>query len=128
MASSAHGASSSSKANRERDQFVVGQTDRGASPDGVAWHTFPSPLIQRGATDALRDVVYRTTFAYDPGTEKIRFWYSGAKFDGGAYVWRTVYQERDREEVFATVSREPAVGTKAASPPPSLAPPLLEGP
>ena len=95
------------------------------SPDGVAWRTFPSPLIQRGATDALRDVVYRTTFAYDAATEKIRFWYSGAKFDGGAYVWRTVFQERDRAEVFATIET-PSAKTRAA--PASTTPPLLEGP
>jgi hypothetical protein len=95
------------------------------SPDGVAWRTFPSPLIQRGATDALRDIVYRTTFDYDAASGRIRFWYSGAKYDRGAYVWRTVFQERDRDEVFETIGT-PA--TKARAMPESGGPPLLEGP
>jgi hypothetical protein len=95
------------------------------SADGVTWLTYPSPLLQRGATNALHDVVYRTTFAYDAGTDRIRFWYSGARYDGGAYVWRTVYQERERAEVFATIEM-PATKTRAA--PESTAPALLEGP
>jgi hypothetical protein len=95
------------------------------SPDGVAWTTHPSPVLARGEVDELRDVVYRSTFALDAAADRIRFWYSGARYENGAYVWHTVFQERARAEVFATMDEGSTRGTV-----PSLAdvPPLLEGP
>jgi hypothetical protein len=82
-------------------------------------------VLARGEVDVLRDIVYRSTFGFDPATDRIRFWCSGARYENGAYVWHTVFQERARAEVFATIDESSARGTV---PPVADVPPLLEGP
>jgi hypothetical protein len=71
------------------------------SADGLAWKTFPSPILIRGASPELKDIVYRSTFSYDEATDAIDFWYSGARYEMGKFVWSTVYQRRARREVFS---------------------------
>ena len=97
------------------------------SPDGVRWTTYPSPILSRGASDALADVVYRSTFAYDPATDLIDFWYSGAKYDFGQYVWHSAYQRRTRSEVFATAAKKNAAAVAALAPRRDI-PPLADPP
>lgn len=98
------------------------------SPDGVTWTTYPSPILARGASPELADVVYRSTFAYDATTDLIDFWYSGAKNTAGQYVWRSAYQRRTRAEVFATAAATQTVAARALlAPRPSL-PPLINPP
>lgn len=97
------------------------------SPDGVTWKTFPSPILVRGASAELADVVYRSTFAYDEGTDLIDFWYSGAKYEAGQYAWRTAYQRRTRGEVFATAAKK-SVSALAAMVPRTGIPPLMDPP
>jgi hypothetical protein len=97
------------------------------SPDGVTWKTFPSPVLVRGASPELADVVYRSTFSYDDATDVIDFWYSGAKYEFGQYVWRTAYQRRTRGEVFATAAKK-SVAALAAIVPRDGIPPLLDPP
>jgi hypothetical protein len=75
------------------------------SLDGVTWRTFPSPILTRGASRELADVVYRSTFNYDEQADAIDFWYSGARYETGAYLWHTAYQRRTRGEVFATAAK-----------------------
>jgi hypothetical protein len=77
------------------------------SPDGVTWRQADKPVITKGRVPELEDIVYRTTLAYDPATEVITFWYSGARFDGGRYVWGAAVERRARAEVFA-----PAAGLR----------------
>jgi hypothetical protein len=74
------------------------------STDGVHWTTFPSPVLARGAIDELRDVVYRSTFSYDEASDAITFWYSGARVDGGIFLWRAAVQRRLRENLFAIIA------------------------
>jgi hypothetical protein len=95
------------------------------SADGMTWTTHPSPVLARGEVEALRDVVYRSTFAYDAATDGIRFWYSGARWENGAYVWHTVFHQRTRAEVFATIDDG---STRGTVPPAWDVPPLLDGP
>jgi hypothetical protein len=95
------------------------------SSDGVAWQTYPSPVLMRGATDAFRDVVYRSTFAYDPGTDRVKFWYSGAKYDRSRYVWTSAFQERSRADLFATIAAKSSLADMAAR---TDVPPLLDAP
>jgi hypothetical protein len=76
------------------------------SPDGVTWKTYPSPLLRAGAIPEFKEIVYRSTFAYNPRTDNIRFWFSGAHYEPHGYVWQTVYQKRTRADVFATITRE----------------------
>lgn len=94
------------------------------SADGVTWRIADKPVITKGRVPELQDIVYRTTMAYDPETDVITFWYSGARYDGGRYVWSAVVERRLRGEVFA-----PAAGlrlkTEAYSPAPA---PLEEWP
>jgi hypothetical protein len=81
------------------------------SPDGVHWTTYPSPVLARGALPDLATIVYRSTFDYDPATDEIRFWYSGATWADEQWTWRTAFQRRTRAEVFASIGRS---GTAAS--------------
>jgi hypothetical protein len=55
------------------------------SPDGIAWAVSPAPLLAPGELDALRDVVYRSTFRYFPKRDLVAVWFSGARLEGGSY-------------------------------------------
>ena len=74
------------------------------SPDGVNWSTRNSPLLAKGIIPAFADIVYRSTFSYDPVSDDIFFWYSGARYDGHAYVWSAAVQRRTRADVFQASS------------------------
>jgi hypothetical protein len=73
------------------------------STDGVHWTTYPSPVLARGAIDELRDVVYRSSFAYDPSSDAVTIWYSGARFDGSNYSWHSAVQRRLRADLFESI-------------------------
>jgi hypothetical protein len=77
------------------------------SPDGLTWTTYPSPLLRAGAIPEFNEIVYRSTFAYNPKTDKIRFWFSGARWNERGFVWSTAYQKRRRTDVFEAIAREP---------------------
>jgi hypothetical protein len=77
------------------------------SPDGMVWKTYPSPVLRAGAIPEFNDIVYRSTFAYNPKTDNIRFWFSGARWEANGYVWRTAYQRRKRSDVFAAIASAP---------------------
>ena len=70
-------------------------TDRlrfATSADGVHWTSYPSPLLARGASDGLRDVVYRSTIDFDAATGVVSVWYSGAKYENGGYSWHLAWE------------------------------------
>lgn len=94
------------------------------SSDGVRWRTYPSPVLARGAIDLLRDVVYRSSFAYDPSSDAVTIWYSGARFDGVNYSWHSAVQRRLRADLFATI----AAPAKAALTAPTVVPQLRDFP
>lgn len=75
------------------------------SPDGVTWTTFPSPVLVRGATTALADIVYRSSFEYMPVSDVITFWFSGARYEAGRFVWSAAVERRPRATVFAEIQR-----------------------
>lgn len=77
------------------------------SRDGINWKTYPSPLLQAGVIPEFKEIVYRSTFAYNPRTDNIRFWFSGAHYEPHGYVWNTVYQKRKRVDVFASIALVP---------------------
>jgi hypothetical protein len=70
------------------------------SPDGYTWTELPAPVLARGRIPELTDIVYRSTLDYDPASDAITFWYSGAAYNGKAYVWRAAVERRRRAEVF----------------------------
>ncbi|MGH7718919.1 MAG: hypothetical protein ACREON_08780 [Gemmatimonadaceae bacterium] len=93
------------------------------SPDGVEWTTIENPVLVRGAIPEFRDIVYRSTMEYDPAEDAITFWYSGASFDRGRYVWRSAVEKRRRPGVFG--ERHDAIGI-VRLPDVTTAPPLDE--
>jgi hypothetical protein len=62
------------------------------SADGVHWRTYPAPLLAHGALPEFADVVYRSTLEYDAASGSVDVWYSGARFDGRAYVWHLAHE------------------------------------
>jgi len=78
------------------------------STDGVTWHTVSSPVMRAGVIPELRDIVYRSTFAYNAQTDIVTLWYSGARFDGERYTWRLAAQQRTRRELLEVDAMEAA--------------------
>jgi hypothetical protein len=85
------------------------------SPDGLSWHTISTPVLVAGAIPAFRDVVYRSTFAYDPATEDVTFWFSGSRIQGKQVAWRTAVQRRSRLALFDPALVKGAPGIPVAS-------------
>jgi len=75
------------------------------STDGLTWKTVERPVLMKGRIPAFQDIVYRSTFAYDPTTDAVTFWYSGARFESGNYVWSAAVERRHRAELFIGFSR-----------------------
>jgi hypothetical protein len=89
------------------------------SLDGIAWTTFRSPVLRRGALPELADVVYRSTLAYDADRDLVSLWYSGARYTTRGYEWHAAFERRRRADLFAGVTRPDAAFIL-----PSTAPPL----
>ncbi len=70
------------------------------SPDGHTWTELPTAVLIRGRVPEFADIVYRSTLDYDPLSDAITFWYSGATYNGKDYVWSAAVERRHREEVF----------------------------
>ena len=70
------------------------------SADGITWQMTERPVIVKGRIPEFQDIVYRTSFAYDPVTDAVTFWYSGAKFQSGSYVWSAAVERRHRSDLF----------------------------
>lgn len=74
------------------------------SADGVHWRTFPSPVLTHGAIPELQDIVYRSTLSFDPASDEVTLWFSGARFANNNYIWRSAVQRRRRADLFATIN------------------------
>lgn len=85
------------------------------SPDGVSWHTEATPVLTTGAIPEFRNVVYRSTFAYNPTADEVTFWFSGARVIGKHITWRTAIQRRSRSELFLAASANTALDIPVAS-------------
>ncbi|MFL5614107.1 MAG: hypothetical protein ACJ796_10645 [Gemmatimonadaceae bacterium] len=48
------------------------------STDGVNWTTYPSPVLARGRIPQFSANVYRSTFAFEPGADRLTIWLTGA--------------------------------------------------
>jgi len=71
------------------------------SPDGYTWSVLSQPVLVRGRIPELADIVYRSSLLYDPVSDAITFWYSGATHTGSKYVWGAAVERRPRLDVFA---------------------------
>jgi hypothetical protein len=74
------------------------------SVDGHGWATVPAPVLVKGATPGLQDIVYRSTFEYDPLTDALTFWFSGARYEAGRYRWGAAVERRRRTDLVAPAS------------------------
>ncbi len=74
------------------------------SEDGVVWTTYPSPVLARGSYPEFADIVYRATFHYDAASDVVTLWHSGARYEAGGYVWRSLVEARTRTDLFGSVS------------------------
>jgi hypothetical protein len=92
-------------------------------PEGPEAGITSRSLRIRSATPQFADIVYRTSFAYDPLTDAITFWYSGARYSGGRYVWSAAVERRRRTDVFA-----PATRAAQSAPFPPAPAPLVDWP
>jgi len=97
------------------------------SADGETWKTFPSPVLAHGVIREFEDIVYRSTFAYDPSDDAISFWYSGARYESPNYLWRSAYERRARTAVLDVIAQPPNKTLLAAAAQRNV-PPLLEAP
>jgi hypothetical protein len=82
-------------------------TDRlrfATSTDGTHWTTYPSPLLVRGASDDLADIVYRSSIDLDAATGIVTLWYSGAKFTHGNYAWHLAWERTTIPALLARVN------------------------
>ncbi|MBW7933493.1 MAG: hypothetical protein H3C62_07760 [Gemmatimonadaceae bacterium] len=70
------------------------------SRDGLTWETLPAPVLTAGVIPALRDIVYRSTFHFDPRTDEMTIWASGARLDPYGLRWSTVALRRSRQAFF----------------------------
>jgi hypothetical protein len=73
------------------------------SDNGLDWTTYPSPVLERGASPEFADIVYRSAMEYLPQADAVRFWFSGARLEGGRYSWHIATQRRDRERLFRQI-------------------------
>ncbi|HEX6106129.1 MAG TPA: hypothetical protein VFZ26_11135, partial [Gemmatimonadales bacterium] len=94
------------------------------SPDGYTWSVVNTPVLALRRIPELSDIVYRSSFVYDPLADAITFWYSGARHVGGKYVWGAAVERRRRAEVFAPTLMA-GEGAPSWGEPPER---LLEGP
>jgi hypothetical protein len=92
------------------------------SPDGVAWTVLSQPVLVKGRIPQFQDIVYRSTMIYEPASDAVTFWYSGARYDGARYMWSAAAERRPRKELFAPA---PALRTRTFTPAPA---PLEEWP
>jgi hypothetical protein len=88
------------------------------SGDGLAWDVVPQAVVVKGAIPTLQDIVYRTTFEFDPLTDAITFWYSGARYESGRYRWGAAVQRRHRTDVLESTrsTLDPALLPPAPAP------------
>jgi hypothetical protein len=87
------------------------------SPDGVAWTVSGRPVIAKGRIPEFEHIVYRSTFDYDPVSDIVTFWYSGARHVGSDYVWRAAVERRQRAEIFDVA--ETTLDARIYDPPPA---------
>jgi hypothetical protein len=87
------------------------------SPDGIVWTPIREPLVRKGAIPAFQDVVYRSTFRYDAGSDDLWLWISGARFDFDRWTWSTALQRRHGN---ASLLATPSWGSLDFERPPAL--------
>ena len=85
------------------------------SRNGVSWTPVRRPVVAKGVHPAFQDIVYRSTFAYDPVEDDLRLWISGARFDRSKWIWSTLLIRKHRPSLFDKVARAMPPGLRATA-------------
>ncbi len=90
------------------------------STDGVHWLTYPEPLMRHEERAWTREALYRSTFLYDAGQDRLRIWLSAR---GADHKWRLGYTSFTYEKLQKRLSgRAPrALGNRVPGPDPFTA-------
>lgn len=94
-------------------------TDRlrlATSTDGLNWQSYPSPVLIKGASAELNDVVYRSSFDYDESSGIVTLWYSGARSNSGVYSWHLAWERMTEASLFARVNQQPPGALRTPQP------------
>jgi len=76
------------------------------SADGTSWNVSPTPLLDVNEFEPVRDLVYRSTFHYHPGSDVVSVWFSGGRVDEGTGLKCAVVSARYAyTDLLARVSR-----------------------
>lgn len=86
------------------------------SSDGIQWTRYPSPLLIKGASDDLVDIVYRSSFDFDEATGIVSVWYSGATYVGPKYAWHLAWEQLSVASLFARVNAPMVAEARLADP------------
>jgi hypothetical protein len=81
------------------------------SDDGTTWKASPYPLLAAGKVDAMRDVVYRSTFHYYPRSQAVSVWYSGARLVASRYHWSVASARYSLAELYRRVGEPGALAS-----------------
>ena len=74
------------------------------SPDGQQWTSYPSPILIKGASDDLVDIIYRSSIDFDASSGIISVWYSGATYIGPKFAWHLAWEQLSVASLFARVN------------------------
>jgi hypothetical protein len=102
-------------------------TDRlrfATSGDGLHWTSYPAPVLLRGASDELQDIVYRASLDFDAAAGVVTLWYSGATYDHGIYSWHLAWERMSPTQLLARVSTQASVAARSALSARPASPPL----
>jgi len=78
------------------------------SADGTTWDVSPSPLLRAGDFPPIRDLVYRSTFRYHEGSDEVSVWFSGARYEDGAFHYGVALARYPFAEMMRRVSSAPS--------------------
>ena len=75
------------------------------SVSGTTWTVSPTPLLEPGRLERLRDLVYRSTFRYFPSDSAVRVWFSGARVEEGKFHYALATARYPLAELLRRVDR-----------------------
>lgn len=81
------------------------------SADGTTWTPSPTPLLEPGMFGPMRDLVYRSTFRYFPGSDVVTVWFSGAREEEGTFHYSLATARYPRAELIRRVEAIGADGS-----------------
>ena len=74
------------------------------SKNGLDWIRMPVPVQVRATVREFQDIVYRSTFRYDPIRDDVWLWMSGARFGKRGWRWSALQVRRHRADLMATAA------------------------